>query len=503
MPTETISGAAAAEAAIRKFLRDSRRPALLEAGEEPLELRPGSYLLEWRGGWLMLQAWSETANLVRRITGMCEQKPGRLELTIQRFGNRPGRLLLADLERGDRVAIRRQGLRLLLRERLRRALHRQFPDWRIAELSAEPNLEDSLSPVYPRALLRKGKQGWAALMSPEHAGAASGALSFGLVWLDYLRRRERRLAVEGLILFLPDGLECATCLRLPWLSPEAGRFHVFVYSEEGGEEAVDPADHGNLETVLEDQNAPRPDRPQHLEDWVERLRRLPAVEVVRCNDGNLSLRVQGLEFARLTGSSLRFGLQRRTCADQAHLDEIERLARELARLRRPDAADPANPIFRLQPERWLESQVRANIQRVDAALLAEPVYSQVPAFAGGERSVIDLLAAERTGRLAVLELKAGADIHLPLQALDYWIRVRWHLEQNQFTERGYFPGLALRRDPPRLLLIAPALEFHPTTETILRFFRSDLEVERIGIGVEWRRELQIVFRARGAQRPED
>jgi len=62
--------------------------------------------------------------------------------------------------------------------------------------------------------------------------------------------------------------------------------------------------------------------------------------------------------------------------------------------------------------------------------------------------------------------------------------------------------VALSPAPPRLLLIAPALAFHPTTETILRYFRPEVEVERIGLGLEWRRELRVVFRARGAERPE-
>jgi hypothetical protein len=38
----------------------------------------------------------------------------------------------------------------------------------------------------------------------------------------------------------------------------------------------------------------------------------------------------------------------------------------------------------------------------------------------------DLLAITRDGRLTVLELKAGEDIHLPLQALDYWRRIAVH-----------------------------------------------------------------------------
>ena len=120
----------------------------------------------------------------------------------------------------------------------------------------------------------------------------------------------------------------------------------------------------------------------------------------------------------------------------------------------------------------------------------EPVYGQVPAFAGGERGVMDLLAVDRDGRLAVVELKASADLHLPLQALDYWIRVKWHLDRGEFSSAGYFPGRSLRPEPPRLLLVAPSLEFHPTTETLLGFFSPAIEVERIGLGADWRSRLR-------------
>jgi hypothetical protein len=100
--------------------------------------------------------------------------------------------------------------------------------------------------------------------------------------------------------------------------------------------------------------------------------------------------------------------------------------------------------------------------------------------------------------LAVVEIKASQDIHLPLQALDYWMRVKWHLERGEFAGRGYFPGLELRPEPPVLLLIAPALEFHPTNEGILRYFSPEIEVERIGLGIQWRQELRVMFRRSGA-----
>jgi len=126
----------------------------------------------------------------------------------------------------------------------------------------------------------------------------------------------------------------------------------------------------------------------------------------------------------------------------------------------------------------------------------------VPAFAAGERGILDLLAVDYSGRLTVVELKASADLHLPLQALDYWLRVKWHLDRGDFSRHGYFPGIELRPDPPRLLLVSPALEFHPTSETLLSYFAPGIEVQRIGLAVEWRRELQVLFRLQGAQRPD-
>jgi hypothetical protein len=146
------------------------------------------------------------------------------------------------------------------------------------------------------------------------------------------------------------------------------------------------------------------------------------------------------------------------------------------------------------PEAWLESQVRAQIETVDAMIHRHPLYGQVPQFAAGERGIIDLLGVDRDGRLAVIELKAEEDIHLPLQALDYWMRVKWHLDRQEFSARGYFPGIALINAAPRLLLVAPSLEYHPTNETILKYFSKDVPVERVGVGLEWRKELRVMFR---------
>jgi hypothetical protein len=62
--------------------------------------------------------------------------------------------------------------------------------------------------------------------------------------------------------------------------------------------------------------------------------------------------------------------------------------------------------------------------------------------------------------------------------------------------------LLLRPVPPRLLLVSPSLEFHPSTETILSYFAAGIEVERVGLAADWRKGLQVMFRLRGAERPE-
>ncbi len=142
--------------------------------------------------------------------------------------------------------------------------------------------------------------------------------------------------------------------------------------------------------------------------------------------------------------------------------------------------------------------VRANSTALDASLRLTPIYGQVPAFTAGDRGIIDLLAAEHNGRLAVLELKASADIHLPLQGLDYWMRVSIYAQTGAFTPNGYFPGIALRADLPRLILVAPSLEFHPSTETILSFFSPDIEVQRIGVAAQWRDQIRVMFRLNGS-----
>jgi hypothetical protein len=429
---------------------------------------------------------------VRRITGVEHESKGKLILRIEKFGKRTGTLSLLDPARAARENVPLRSARLEFRELFRRFLRRQYPNHRLAELTTEADLEHSLSPAYPRALLRQGASAWAAIGASPDPFHSDGVLTFGLIWLDYLRQREPNVVIHGLILYLPAGDEKTTCLRLLFLNPDAAKYTAFTYTEDGVEDQIDLRDYGNLDTRLE---PCRRRIPSEADPLLASIRELPGVETADRADGEISLRIHGAEFARTSGNELLYGIDGRRTVGSRNVAEIRNVARELNRMRAHDAADRQNPLFLRNPEAWLESQVRNHIEAIDARLLPSPVYGQVPAFAAAGRGVLDLLAADRTGRLTVLELKASQDLHLPLQALDYWMRVKWHLDRREFTACGYFPALELRPEPPRLLLVAPALDFHPSNERVLRYLSPAIEVERIGVGIEWKKELKVMFRS--------
>src|SRR4051794_34322038 len=371
-------------AAIEAFLKSCRQPALLEPGEELISLTD-NFALEIRGPRLTLQAWDRTRNFTRRVTHLQQSTPGKLELGVERFARRQGQMFLLDLGRRAGADLGSRSGRLVFRERFRLFLRRQFPEWKLAELSVEANLEYSLSPAYPRAFLRYGAHGWAAIACPPQ-GDAAAVLSIALIWLDYLRTRERRITVGGLAIYVPAGRERAAALRLLCLNPETADFKLFAYSDDDMIEHVDPRDHGNLDTRLDACRRPEPNLPDR---WSS-VAALPGVERIPRHDGRVSLRIHGIEFGEIAGGELRFGIDERCAALPHHTPEVERLAVELERAR----SDRDHPLYRKYPEAWLESQARAQIEQLDASLLPNPIYGQVPAFAAGERGVLDLLAVD-------------------------------------------------------------------------------------------------------------
>jgi hypothetical protein len=313
---------------------------------------------------------------------------------------------------------------------------------------------------------------------------------------------------------------------MAWLNHAAADFQLFTLDERSEElMSVEFRDTGNLEVRLVHAFS----SAAAIERCREGLDRLLAlvptaarkrVEVRASSATEVGLLLHGLEFARV-----RHGFAANSFAHEEEVsfgaganetpltEENEGLCRELlARLFLSRHADGAHtdPLFRMQPEHWLESRLRGGIAELLPGLRGDLLYSQVPALSAGDRGLLDLLTLDRSGRLTVMELKADEDLHLPLQALDYWIRVRALNGDRQagagngralsaFERQGYFAGAELSPLPPRLLLAAPALRIHPANEPVLRYFSPEVEWELIALSEHWRRELKVIFRKRSGE----
>ena len=73
------------QSVIETFVAAAVQPAMLDPGEEPLLLIANQWSLsEWHGR-LVLQAWDEHRNLVRKITAVKEQRRDRICLVTERF----------------------------------------------------------------------------------------------------------------------------------------------------------------------------------------------------------------------------------------------------------------------------------------------------------------------------------------------------------------------------------------------------------------------------------
>jgi hypothetical protein len=517
---------AALAAMVEAYVAEHPAAAVLEDGRVLFDMRSARYSVAESHGRCVLQLWSEERNLVRTVVAV-QHRAGCLRLMTRRIGTaKPSALELVPTADRRTPTAREAGRRQYLR-RLDRVLQRAFPDWKLDGLRAATDLEHSFGPAYARGHLLRGTVAEAVIGigADESSATVDGVLTLGLLWLDYCRehslnKRESR-HYGGLKVIVPLGAAQTTAERMVWLNHSTAAFQLFTLDERSEElTEVDFHDAGNVESRLThafDVSAAL-ERAQAGVDRVLAL--VPAaargrVELRARSAAEVGLLLHGLEFARVRNAACTHSFEREeeitfgAGANETKLnDETETLCHELlARLflsRQPDG-EHADALFRLQPERWLESRLRTNLEELLPGLRGEFLYSQVPAISSGERGMLDLLTVDRDGRLVVLEVKAGEDMHLPLQGLDYWIRVRalnsdrqviGNREVGVFERQAYFAGAEIAARPPKLLLIAPALRIHPSNEIVLRYLSPQVEWELIAVGEHWRRELKVVFRKR-------
>jgi hypothetical protein len=499
---------------LQEFLAASRSAVVLEDGQVLFDLETAQYSLSSERDRCLLHLWSPERNVVRHVLD-AELKNGTLTLTARRFGQaRPIKIEICR-DRDRRPPTAQKAARSRYARLLERALRREMPGWSLdkTRLSTSMDLERSFSPVYARGLVRKGRSAFAVMgvNQQETQASVDAALTFGLLWLDACREREAgRSLVEGLRLYVPPKTSATVQIRLAHLNHAAAKFQLFEFDErDESSTQIDLSDHGNIQTRL----VRLPETTQVHSRFAATVSKImalaPQAEIVVISATELSLRLHGFELARVrlanapgtfqVSEEVIFGppgYETRLSGETE--PAFAEFIKTVLEARNPNG-DRRDPLWRMYPERWLESLVFKNVAAVDSSLDPAHVYSQVPAFSASDRAMIDVLTCTRDARLAVLELKADEDMHLPLQGLDYWARVHWHHSRNEFQQYGYFSGAQLSPRPPLLMLVAPSLRVHPATDTVLRYFSPAIEWSLIGVDERWREGIRVIYRKSSAR----
>jgi hypothetical protein len=502
--------------AIEEFLAGSSAAVVVEDGGIIFDLSQAKFSVSGDTNKCLLHFWSDERNVVRRVLDL-ESKGDTLRIAVQKMGHaRPSKLEISR-QRDRRTSSSKRAARVTYHRLLERVLRRNFPDLVLAELSTAIDLEKSFGPIYTRGLLRRGQSAFAVLgvNRQELQASIDAVLTFGILWLDVCRTAHAgRLVIEGLKLFVPSGCSGLVRIRMAHLDRAAAKWELYELEERDDDlRRVEVFDRGNIATRLV-----RCSDDEHVRarfagpiNLVRSM--MPESQIAVLSPVEIAFRCHGLEFARAylsaeavhlaSSPELGFGVgagQRRL--DDSSLESFQQLVRSIGEVRHADGPRECR-WWRLHPERWLESLVIKDISALDSQLDPRWCYSQVPAFSASDRAMIDVLMLTRESRLAILELKADEDIHLPLQGIDYWSRVAWHHERGEFHKFGYFAGRELSPQLPLLLMVAPALRVHPATDTLLRYISPDIEWALLGIDERWRKQLKVVFRKHSSKAKAD
>ncbi|HEX4997915.1 MAG TPA: hypothetical protein VFY29_06805 [Terriglobia bacterium] len=325
-----------------------------------------------------------------------------------------------------------------------------------------------VSAAYPR--FRAGSRAAIAVHPDEPSPVVDGIMRAAILWAAVERRK--------ISVVVPAGRRANLVARLENMPRLAGAFEWLQWDDDGVY-PLDPAETTQT-TRVEKRRQPgvsvEAQAARILSLCPDLLRAFP-----HAGGGAISIRLRGLEVARISDRGATFPMGA----------SLETVVEDLGRKRRYGSR---HPLARAFEERWLESSLVDHLDRILPAADLRYVYPQVPSFTGQQRQIVDLLTVTREGRLAVIEVKVGADPDLPFQALDYWLAVERHRKAGDFQPAGYFEGIEILDRPALLIVAAPLLSFHKTFDRLVSFFPAEVPLTQLGLSDLWKKEIRVLRR---------
>ncbi len=526
-PAQTRLEAAQIAQTVRQFFLLHSECELLEADGSTMLLggEASGYSLETQGGGIVAHWWSPAYNLVRRIES-AHVRGNHLRLSCRRMGqSRSQTVWLRPRAAGKNINQDREGFR----HQLLAAIRQSWPEWKARNCG-------SISAPWIKVILESGDKFMAVLAAGprENRAAHETALTQLLIWRHSLQLRPPRKIPAGWHLIFPDPNQDLAAGPKPSSAvlPESA----YISAWKTAALRISGLRHDRPlqlwlftpgKPLLQPEPVPLPAlvsqigrAPDFSQEFSAAARELaqqaeaicPSVKLARDNCGGACLQLHGLEIARQARGWERseaefvFGLgggeQSPLTAENwplfqhwvSRLCQFRRARPDNMGTQLPEEIHERNLWYTAQPEAWLQTLLRENLGALDPDWNPDRIYSQVVVSVAGDSGRLDLLLLDRAGRICILELKTSEDADFPLQALEYWLRIRQLHRDGRLQAAGYFPGWELAPSAPRLYLIAPALRRHPAHEILLAEISAEVPITQLLLNENWRSGPRLIER---------
>lgn len=484
---------------------------LLAAGALIATINGDNFELSVEWGKLIFAWWDNERSQSWRVTAY-EIDEAELQLQVTRgLKNEIATMTLRNpskwREKAELENLESDERRQLYAKTLTELFARNFDGVRVQRVTSGADRSHSVPGKYARLILKlRGETALAiGADKTESQTDIDGVVAAGLIWLaGFNQQRDQKQKAKRLLICVPAGSSQTVVERLTLLDSShlGARIECLEVKERDG-------DLNSVQLATQDEllnTHPReldwPEIATTENHWRERILRLAPGQIeLRQLARKETYSINGLEFARASfGDKLRirFGVAgldsdqpTSETLNESNFDRLAELVDQIAENRSAKSANRRHPLHRLREEAWLESLLRKDIRVLGEDLDERFVYSQIPAWRGDERSVIDLLTVNHKARLVVIEVKASEDSQLPLQGLDYWLRVEQARLRGEFRRRNLFGGIELADQSPLLYLVAPRLRFHRTFAIVARCLSSQIEAYQVGVNTNWREGVRV------------